>query len=369
MNTVAGISHVSNNTVHQNQNISIQGETSYLDLGLMSAKLWKFMSWWPEKKLDMDQLNQYLSSLFSQLKKAGVNQINLSFGQLGSIDSLLKQGEGAPSDDVLSGLLKDFPGALEAIVQKAHANGMKVAVSFGGELGQSLKIVGSGETAAGQAQKLMEFMNKNGIDSVDFDIESPLFPQANSPKDARDFFTALHENLAKEGKTMTLTVEGSFNDWAKNYLKDLFYDDRGNPMFTKLFDGLNLMLYSETAYYVDAKNPAWGVEQWLDIIGKENESKVHIGFEDNVNYADPSTSAGGHYKIDTTDSGKAAAEIYEQLSHQLEEDGCKAPLGKPFFWPDTHHGNDRYNPIPKDGTITVNFDTDFMQSFYNELRG
>jgi hypothetical protein len=89
----------------------------------------------------------------------------------------------------------------------------------------------------------------------------------------------------------------------------LFYDANGNMIFPQLFTSLNLMLYSETQYYIDARNPSWGIEQWLDLIGHSNAGLLHIGFEDAVNYSQAAASAGETYVIDTTNPGVAAAEI------------------------------------------------------------
>lgn len=346
-------------------------QTCYIDMGLLSAQLWEFMVYYPDQYLDMAKFDQYLGSLYSQFTAAGINQINLSFAQIGSIDSLVNGGQGSATDDVIAQMMATFPGALEKLISKAHSVGIKVDLAFGGENGASMKIAGAGQTVQGQAQKLVQLVEKLQLDSLDFDFESTAFTNANSPEDAQAFFLAIKQGLQGKNKPISLTVMGSLHDWPLNFLKELFFDQSGNLIFTTLFDDLNLMLYSQTEYYIDANNPSWGIEQWIDLMGRSNVSRIHIGFEDNVNYANPNASAGGTYQIDTTNPGTAAAEVYMQLLQQLAQDGYPNQLGQTFFWPDINHHApgtwSRYQVITNQGNISVNFNTDVIQAFYNKL--
>jgi len=343
-------------TLQQNINPSpsANGNTTYLDMNVLTNALNQFMIWWPDQKLDMAKVDQYLSSLISQLKAAGISQIDLGFLQISDIDNL------------------ELDPGIQELIKMAHQNGMKVDLSFGGEDGTAMQICKGGETPSGQAMKLAQFIKDNGIDAVDFDIENGSFSQVNAPQDARLFFQTLHSQLGAEGKTMALTIMGSIGTWAKGFLKELFYDDNGAPIFSSLFDDLNLMLYSMTQGYISADNPDWGIEGWLDVIGHENASKLHVGFEDMIDYSQPGAIAGQSYPVDTTDSGTAAAEIYKQLLQQLEQAGYPSSLGNPFFWPDLRkHTPDtwnRYQPIIlPDGSIGVNFDTDMIGNFAKEM--
>lgn len=348
------------------------GVACYLDLGEVGSQLWSFMVYNPTTMLNMTQYDQYLTSLFSQLKAAGVNQINLSFAQIGGIDSLLNNGANAASDDVVGQMLASFPGAFQELIKQAHLAGISVDLAFGGENGASMTIVGPGETAQGQAQKLLQFLQTMNIDAIDFDFESTAFTTSNSAQDAIAFMTTLHQGMMSQNKPMTLTIEGAVTDWPQNLLKSLFYDANNNLIFFNLFDDLNLMLYSESQYYIDANNDTWGIEQWLDLIGKQNSAKLHIGFEDNVNYASASASAGETYTLDTTVPGTAAAEIYMQLQSQLAKDGYPTNFGEPFFWPDENRHApstwSRYEPLTKNGVISVNFDTDVISAFTQKLQ-
>lgn len=351
---------------------AINGTACYLDLGEISSELWGFMEWWPVTQLNMTKYDQYLTSMFSQLKAAGVNQIDLAFTQISSIDALLNNGQGGSQYDVIAQMMISFPGALQELIREAHAFGFRVDLAFGGENGTEMQICGPGETPQGQAQKLVQFMQMYNIDAVDFDIESTLFTSANSAPVAQAFFRTLKQMLQMQNKTSTLTIEGSLQDWPLNFLKELFYDANNQLIFPQLFSSLNLMLYSETQYYIDASNPTWGIEQWIDLLGTQNAGMITIGFEDAVNYASPSASAGGKYVFDTTNPGIAAAEIYMQLLQALAAAGYPTNLGEPFFWPDNNrHASgtwSRYQAINKNGQVTVKFAADVMSAFYQKLK-
>jgi len=350
---------------------SIQGITCYIDMGSLSSQLWGFMNWWPVVQLNMSMYDQYLNSLFSQLKTAGINQINLSFAQIAGIDALLNGGVGSSSDDVIGQMMVDFPGALEELIKQAYSFGINVDLAFGGENGTSMQICGQGETPEGQAQKLANFMKAFNISAVDFDLESTVFTNVNPPNIAQAFFQTLYQQITPLGKRTTLTIEGGIQDWPLNYLKELFYNSSGLFIFPQLFTDLNLMLYSATQYYLDANNPTWGIEQWLQLMGKKNVGMIHIGFEDAINYASPTASAGGTYILDTTNPGTAAAEIYTQLLQKLTHDGYPTGFAEPFFWPD---GNlhapgtwSRYETLNTNGNVSVNFATDMIKAFYTKL--
>lgn len=321
--------------------------------------------------LNVKAFDAYLASLFQQMKEGGMNQIDLCFSQLNAIDALVTGNySSATPSDVLIQTLKSLQGIvgpdgksvnfLKLYIDGAHAAGIKVRLTFGGANANAttMKIAGQGETAEGQAEKLAEFMNEYGIDSVGFDIETAAFSEVNTPTQQRAFFEKLHSLLAPEGKTTQLTVEGSVADWPNRYLKALFYGADGSKIFGQLFDHLNLMLYSSSKYYIDANNPTWGIEEWLNIIGKENASKISIGFEDAIPYENPNASAGEKYKVDPNSRGDSAAMIYLQLLAQLKKDGYPTDLGSPFWWPD--EGKDNYNPNEPNSVISKTM-IDFYQ--------
>ncbi len=346
------------------------GQTIYFDMGGFQTALNSCMDYTKTPpQVDPTKLDSYLQSLFQELRVSGVNQIDLAFSQIGDIDALSGQGKGDIGGDVIMQLLQNFPGALEEFTKQAHAAGLRVDLSFGGENAAGVTICGDGETAKGQADKLIAFMDKYGIDDVDFDLEdsgATAFVSSNPASVAKDFFTELKGGLNAEGKTSTLTIEGSIHNWPQGYLKELFTDDQGNSIFNNLFDGLNLMLYGNQ-FYLDLKGD-WGIESWLDIIGKDNAGKIHIGFQDGLNYADLKDNWAQEYPDEPcpwtvqpgSSSGSAAAQIYYQLEQKLKQDGYTTPIGEPFWWP--NYDPNRYAPTTS-GTsqFGMQVESDFWQ--------
>lgn len=358
------------------------GDMGYVDFDAILGNIWTFIHWQQDPNppydgkevFDTKGFEQYLQSMFSQLAAAGDGSIDFAFAQINQIDDLASGDLNAIWPGVMPANV-DTGGQnlLQMFVTVAHQSGLAVNMSFGGQNSNDYNICGPGETPAGQAAKLANFMNSYGIDGIDFDIENGGFSNANQ---AQGFFTSLYNQITPEGKTSTLTVEGNLNAVQPGgSLYNLFYNEDGQSIFNQMFTGLNLMLYNaSTQYYIDANNPSWGIEEWLDIIGKENAGKLHIGFDDAIPYASSGAHAGGAspYKIDTDDNGTAAAEIFEQLQEQLIQDGYTTPLGDPFWWPDngSEKGTSgRYAPIENaDGSYSCNFATEVeMLSFYKKL--
>ncbi len=338
--------------------VRIQGLTCYLDLGAINNEMREFMIWWPKPKLDRIKYDQYLKSLLSQLKASGVNQINLSSAQIASIDALVNNGIAGPPYDAVVQSLQNYPDALNALICQAHGFGMKVAISFGGANVNSMQICNGDETPEGQAEKLVSFMKTYQLDAVDFDLGYGVFSAANSTVVFRKFFSALFQTLSKQDKQSFLTVNGLVADWPKEILQNLF------PV---AFHGLNLKLYSKTHYYLDANNPKWGLEQWLDLLGQENASFIHIGFQDGLEYAKGNSSAGRTYKINTTNNGTAAAEVYIQAMEQLHHDGYPTSFGDPFFWLDKCSNTSRYQAIGSKGKVSVKIAAELMNAFFLKL--
>ena len=359
-------------------------ESCYLDMGELSGAVTSnMMVWWPEPvHIDENKLSQYLDQLFSQLSKAGIKEIEMAFAQIGDLDALVNDGQGEVSkNDIIATILSTkYPvgdtkaNLIQYFITKAHSSDLKVDLSFGGAnaANEDLQICLEGETADGQANKLVTFLTSYDFDSIDFDLEgsgSSALLKYNTAEQIDLFFTTLQTEMSKVSKSVTLTVEGSIQDGPKGTLSVLFENDK----FNTYFNGLNLMLYSDTKYYIDADNVTWGIDQWLDIIGKENAYKIHIGFDDGIAYEDPSASAGKIYSITPgADRGKAAAEVYTEFLADLKSNGYPNSLGSPFWWPaNTVHAPDnwsRYNPTIKGDVVLEDFDTEAaMQSFYDNL--
>lgn len=371
------------------------GQEAYIDITLLPYWSMKDYSMWeeyPNGIIPAADFEKYLNSMFEQMKAAGINQIDLAFAQFASIDEILaclKGEDVSGSSDLIVGIMRDHQvlnedgtvtDAFSKFIEMAHKNGMKIDLSIGGENTAAAQICKEGETPAGQAAKLAELMEILGIDKVDFDLENAAIVQQNTTEELRAFFSEVHKLLSAQGKESIITTMGSIADWVGNdanpgqgFFHDLFYDEQGNSIFNEMFDGLNLMLYGQTTSYLDiGGDRGWGIDDWLDVIGKENASKIHIGFEDAVNYADTSSNQGDHpFDIRPgSTSGEAAAQIYYQIEQWLEENGYSSDLGAPFWWPqyDGDHQT-RYQPLA-DGTVDFMYgdEIDFWKEL-NRLEG
>lgn len=387
---------------------SYSKQASYFDMGGLSSCIWSFITWSNEQNgevFEADKFNVYLQSLFTQMKNAGMTQIDLAFTQLSDLDALLSGDYSKLSgNDVIGQLLQQmvssnikFPKGtdlLKIMTSAANQSGMKIALSFGGENANSsdFTICKTGETPQGQAQKLANFMNTYGIASVDFDVEGSNATALAKQPGAQTFFKSLKQALQGQ-KTVTLTIQGSLSQtvWGSGAkkndpstfngpLKPLFYNENNQPIFSTLFDGVNLMMYDSGAhYYLDAKiypddtvTPDWCIEDWLDIVGKQNAGMIHIGFQDATQYQLAQSSDSGHtyfnskdpkLAVKTTDStGTAAAKIFLQIQRTLIDDGYTTPLGSPFWWP--NYSGNRYSPDKND---QVHFVSAAMQDFYATL--
>lgn len=368
------------------------GESSYIDWGLsFGCSIWNFIDWSTNPpQLILANAGAYLSSLFSQMQGAGMKTIDIAFGQLDNIDFYNSgdfDGSGIDiTTDVVTQLeaqlikgnvvVPGYPTFLKYFIQQAHASNMKVSLSFGGADGQdkNFKVLQQpGETYVGEATNLVAFLNNYGVDVIDFDIEDPTALSSQQPDDKGgtivSFFQTLHTQLSAAGKKMTLTSMLGIGQWPQGALKSLFYDQNNQPIFTTLFDGLNMMAYGgDNQYWLDPSNSGWGIEQWLNIIGPQNAGLMNIGFDDAVAYESSSANAGSYqYSIAPGSTrGQAAAQIYIQLQQQMINDGFTTPLGQPFFWPDQSvqpNGESRYGT---NGNKS-NFVSPCMQDFYNTL--
>lgn len=371
-------------------NWDAKGQEAYIDITLLPFwSLTDYSMWqdYPQGIIPASKIEAYLNSLFSQMKEAGVNQIDIAFAQFSSIDDLLEMAKGGNvegSNDLLVQIMRDhkvlnedgsITNALSKFIEMAHQNGMKIDLSIGGENTAAAKICKEGETPAGQAAKLAELMNLLGIDKVDFDLENTAIIEQNTTQELREYFSKVHDLLKADGKESILTTMGSIADWVGNdshpgqgFFHDIFYDDNGNSIFNEMFDGLNLMLYGQETSYLDVSGDrGWGIDDWLDIIGKDNASKIHIGFEDAVNYADSTSNQGDHpFEIrEGSSSGEAAAQIFHQIKEALAEKGYSSDLGSPFWWPQYDADHQKRYQLNPDGGVDFMYDVEV--DFWKEL--
>jgi len=259
----------------------------------------------------------------------------MAFAQICDINNLL-EGKPGPTTDAIAQIFdKNYPvgktgeNFLTYFIDYAHKNNVKVDISFGGSFatGPDVTLPGSPET---EAQNLVKFMSNYALDSIDFDLEgtsATKILEVNTPKDACTFFSSLHTSLKAESKPSIITLEGSLENAPTGTLKPLFTN------FNELFDGVNLMLYSTSQYYIDADNVTWCIKQWIEFVPP---SGIHIGFYDKINYTNPASSAGEAYDIPAgLTNGEAAGFIYKTLKKNLNTiNPDYANLGQPFIWTD-----------------------------------
>lgn len=309
------------------------GASCYIDDGYMENVINQDMIWYPGEYIDQTKLDVFLNALITRLQLDGINKLEHSFAQLQDINSLLNGTPSASGCDTIAQIIgpsTNYPvgttgkNFLKYFNEKVSAAGIQVDLSFGGAVATAADMKIQGDPAT-QAQNLAQFMENYGFNSVDFDIESPTIMTVNNPADVVTFFSTLHGILTTQGKQSILTIEGSLQDGPGGVLAPLFQN------FDQNFDGLNLMLYSNSQYYLDANNPTWGIEQWMQYI--PDPSQIHIGFFDQIPYNSPSASGSGvPYDIPPgLTYGQAAAAIYLQL---LQQCGGYTPnqFGEPFFW-------------------------------------
>jgi hypothetical protein len=336
--------------------------TSYYDIGSsVGSFMWTYFL--PDGQLNQNAIDAYFDSLFSTLKNAGFEQIMIAFCNVQFIDAYYsknyRDNSLQQSLDPLAAILHQLSEVIDLLdymVKKAHANNLKIGLSFGGVNAQSDGwnfLPTSGETYAGQASKLAAAISSYNLDSIDFDYEYA----STLNSEAYAFFSSLHTAL--QGKVpMTLTVQMAA-DWYTTYLTGFFTE--GGATFSNFFDGINLMAYDGgTQYYLDPVRPSqyyksWSLPEWEAQVG--GYQYLNVGFYDKVPYADKSAN-GGTYDWWTEDSfvaaalesvtsnGVAAGILYNALIKKLGN------LGKPFFWPSECNNFMRYVPV-KDGLEVV----------------
>ena len=117
------------------------------------------------------QNKRLLAYYAPSLKKTGFayNANNIPYNELTIIDDAFLDLN--PRDD---GSLYIRPGLLEPeLISKAHAAGVKVMISVGGDAARFAAVSAHAETRAAFAKNLHDFVVANGYDGVDIDWEYP----------------------------------------------------------------------------------------------------------------------------------------------------------------------------------------------------
>jgi DNA repair ATPase RecN len=349
-----------------------KGQDMYFDFGIFQNDVKKFIDYSTiPPRFKMEEFKLYLDDLFKRLSEAGINKLFLSFSQLVNIEYLAGKSSAPPSQDATDRdtILQIFNIAKECglpadeifkqFVNRAHENNFQINLSIGGERA-TVENFSIGNNPKAAAEAMFEFMKRYNIDSIDIDIEgAPVEAVNRNPQGFQAYFMELHRLLKEEGAGRKVFLT-PLADWthakhdpnikypntSASILEALFFDRNGQSIFKDMFDGLNLMTYSATQYYLDADHDTWGIEQWIDLIGgPEYAYMISIGFEDNIPYHKPGGNANpdnGYLIKPGSTPGEAAAQVFLQLVAQLMKDGylpldAKGPeygLGKSFGWPD-----------------------------------
>lgn len=341
------------------ENLSLKGGSSYYDLGKFNSIVWDYIKWDNDKGysvIDPDLMDDFFSSICSEMKAVNMNQIYLSFAQLSSLNCYYDndfETEPVSPNDIIGVQMKVFKDAqiagtmdpslnyLQMLVDGFHKYGIKVNLAFGGGDATTSDFAVDDTSA----EKLATVMKNYGIDGADFDIEIVL------PEDSlaalKVFFSDFRTNAAD--KQLTITVMMGIKDWPEGSLKPLFDD------FNELFDGVNLMAYSDDDYYLDASNVSWGATSWIDVVGKGNAYKLCFGFFDLVPYekTDP-----------RSERGAKAADAYLKMISDLQALNYPTNFRAPFWWPAEDDSYKHYTP-EKDGS--VEFISADQEEFYKEL--
>lgn len=293
----------------------------YVDMTYLSTLIGQVAS--------IDEFKEQLHAWFMQLQAQNVGTILLAFGQ---IDNILELSQNEAPHNSASDLVCDFLHShadnFKALVDQAHSDYMKVVISFGGILAQNADwTLEPAASLPTPAQTLAQAVNDLNLDGVDFDVELASFRTTDPQGRTQAMLDNLHPILSKANKPISIASQGAIATWPKGDIKELFYSG-DTCVFNARFDGLNLMLYSDTEPYIDPddRSTGWALVQWLDLIGKENASKVRVGFDDSVNYRiGPYTNCSSN--------GAAAAKMYKDALSKLAQDGYPNNFGPVFFWP------------------------------------
>ncbi len=310
-------------------------QSCYIDMGILyGAQVIETCVDWSKTPYELDRVrvDRLLDTLLEGLRERGVDEVILSFAQVCDIDALLEERGGCPRDTItiifqqnwlITGTGKDF---LHYFVERAHEAEIRVLLAFGGALATSedMKFTAKGDEAA---CRLATFVEHLDLDGVDFDVEGGGLEllRTNPTSEVTLFFKTLQQALQKQRREAILTVAGSIHEGPQGILKPLF--DKKNFYFNRV----NLMLYSNSEYYLDASNVTWGIDEWCKEVN--STALLHIGFYDSIAYERPETSAGKRYPfVEGMTRGQAARAIYETVLK--ESNLSEKQMGVPFWWTD-----------------------------------
>lgn len=350
-----------------------QGQDQTCYFALDQIPIWNFVDWSVNPPvMNQESLNSYIATISARMKENGITHVNFSFGQLANISAYASATPWAESyspDDSIGMIYKSTVGVqqnvLSMITGAFQENGMATCLSVGGATGGPQDWTIQGDPAT-QASTFATWIKSMGFTSVDFDIENDSYTSTNTPTAIQSFFSTLSSSLGSS-VPMSLTVLTATSN-ASSLYQPFFGPPTSN--FNNWFASLNLMYYNGQ-YYLDPVNGgavSWGLSNWLDIVGKENAGKVHVGFTDGVVYNQANCGSGNwaQYSVPAgATSGVAAATIYAYLIRYLQNNGyisSPSDLGQPMWWPS--QAVDSYgNPAQFVSTAMTDFFTELARTF------
>lgn len=352
--------HHENYSPHDmSQYLSSTGNGTYIDFGqFFGNRIFTdpSITTWPSGNqviFNQSALDNVLNDLFNKISQ-GSHTLFLSFDQMKDLKDLFSNPPQYSGDtnDTISQVFRynakvgniSGPDFLTYFNETAKAHGLNVVLSLGGKNASPDDWgLPTGTDPKQYAADTAKALDNFGFSGIDCDVESTGESGFTIPA-MQTFLSNLHSDWANKGHTIDLTLEGdsvrSPSAGMQPFLKN----------FDTMFDGLNIMAYDDTKFYLSSDV----LKQWVSALPKDDLSKIHIGFDDTVNYNDPSANFYGQ-KFNVPkglSNGEAAACIYCQL---LESSGLKpSDLGSVFMW----SGKDPQNPQ----------NSNFMKDFSKYLR-
>ena len=338
------------------QYLSSSNNGTYIDFGqFFGSRIFSdgSITKWPsgnQAVFDKNNLDTLLNKLFDQVKKGG-NTLFLSFDQMKDMQSMMSKTYSNDPNDTISAIFRynarvgspsgeDF---LTHFTQLAKQNGIKVDISLGGRNAQPSDWNIPSSNPAQYAAQVSKMLEGYGVSGLDFDVESGN-ESGFTNSSMQTFISSLKSDWKGTGNTIDLTLEGDAvskpSAGMKTYLKN----------FDSMFDGLNIMAYSDNQFYLSSDV----LKEWVSALPKDDLSELHIGFNNTVDYTQASSNAWGQ-KFDIpsgSTNGEAAAAIYCQL---LKGAGLSPDeLGSTFLWEGKNPGQ------PEEST--------FMQEFQDYMK-
>ncbi|MDN3505409.1 MAG: hypothetical protein P0S95_07530 [Rhabdochlamydiaceae bacterium] len=351
----------------------------YFDAGAWNS--WDFVDYaTTPPTLKMAELNNYISTLSSQLKNAKLDKITFSFAQLCDLQKIERGDlENCSHTDSLWMLYKNSDGAftksthlniLQYVMSQLKANDIIPILSFGGAAATEEDFIFGFDyknyTPSDAVNEVMTIINLYSVGGLDFDFETASMNMVydNGAANLANFFKQLH---AKAGIPITYTVMGQVSLWGTggSVFKEMFSQ---GVSFADMFDGVNLMLYNGQ-YYIDAQNSSWGIELWMQDLANqigcpvaETAQYIHIGYNDSLDYTNPTSSAGTKYDIPSDlSNGSAAAWIQNEVQEELRTilSDSTLTLNAPIFW----EGKANYGRGPDGISLFITDEDSFQQQF------